>query len=172
MNRLTEHFTLEDLTHSDTAVRLGIDNTPPPDIVPHLVVNAQGLERIQKVTWRPLIVHSGYRCEELERILSAKDFFAWCMRHSKDPGFAWPEYFARKSHPKGYSSDFICPAFGPPPEIVKVIRGSGIKFDQLIIEGVTANGGGWVHASFDPQLRGEVLTATFVNGTPSYTAVA
>jgi len=172
MTQLTEHFSVEELTASDTAVRLGIDNTPPPDIIPHLVINAHGLERIRNVTWQPLIVHSAYRCEALERVLTAKDFAAWCVRHAKEPEMAWPEYFARKSHPKGYSSDFICPAFGPPPEIVRVIRGSGIKFDQLIIEGVTAAGAGWVHASFDPQLRGEVLTATFTNGTPSYTAVA
>ena len=166
MTQLTEHFSLEELTASNTAVRLGIDNTPPPEIVPHLVVNAQGLERIRNVTWQPLIVHRGYSCEALERILTAKDFAAWCARHAKDPAMAWPEYFARKAHPKGYATDFICPAFGPPPEIVRVIRGSGIKFDQLIEEGA------WVHASFDPQLRGQVLTATFVNGTPTYTAMA
>lgn len=166
MTQLTEHFSLEEMTASDTAVRLGIDNTPPPDIVPHLVINAQGLERIRNVTWLPLIVHSAYRCEALERVLTAKDFAAWCARHAKDLEMAWPEYFARKSHPKGYSTDFICPAFGTPAEIVRVIRTCGIKFDQLIEEG------NWVHVSFDPQLRGEVLTATFTNGTPSYTAVA
>jgi hypothetical protein len=169
---LSDHFTYEELVASDTAVRLGIDNTPPPDIVPHLVVNAQGLEQIRKVTGHPLIVHSGYRCEALERVLSAKDFAAWCARHGKDPAIAWPEYFARKGHPKGYCADSICPAFGTPAEVVQVIRGSGIKFDQLIIEGLTASGGGWVHSSFDPAMRGQVLTATFVNGTPSYMAVA
>jgi len=42
------------------------------------------------------------------------------------------------------------------------VKGSGIAFDQLIEEG------SWVHASFDPRLRGQVLTATFKDGTPSY----
>jgi len=172
MTQLTEHFSYEELTASDTAVRLGIDNTPPPEITPHLVVNAQGLEQIRKVTGHALIVHSGYRCEALEKVLCAKDFLAWCARHDKDPVIAWPEYFARKAHPKGYATDFICPAFGTPAEIVKIVRASGIKFDELIEEGVGPNGGGWCHCSFDPQLRGEVLTAIFTNGTPSYTAVA
>lgn len=161
--RLSEHFSYEELTASDTAVRLGIDNTPPPEIVPHLTVLAHGLEQIRKVTGHALIVHRGYSCEALEKILTAKDFAAWCVRHGKNPATAWPEYFERKAHPRGYAGDFICPAFGTPIEIVGVVKASGIKFDQLIEEGT------WVHASFDPRLRGEILTATFKDGTPTYT---
>jgi zinc D-Ala-D-Ala carboxypeptidase len=142
MLRLTEHFTLEELAHSDIAVRLGIDNTPPADVVPHLVVLANGLEQIRRVTEHALIVHSGYRCEALERVLCAKDFTAWCARHGKDVATAWPEYFARKGHPRGYCGDFTSPGFGSPAEVVQVVRGAGIKVDQLIEEGT------WVHASF------------------------
>ena len=160
---ISEHFTLEELSFSDTAVRLGIDNTPPPEIIAHLEVNAAGLEQIRRVTGHPLSVHSGFRCEALERVLTAKDFASWCARHGKDPATAWPEYFERKAHPKGYATDFTCPAFGTPLEIIRAVKASGIKFDQLIEEGT------WAHASFDPKMRGEILTATFKDGTPSYT---
>ena len=34
--RLTPHFTLAELTASNMATRLGLDNTPPPELPPHL----------------------------------------------------------------------------------------------------------------------------------------
>ena len=161
---LTEHFSLEELCVSDTAVRLGIDNTPSNLIVANLRTTAEGLERVRRVLGHSMRVLSGFRCEELERVLTAKDFMAWGKRHGKlASATTWPEYFERKAHPKGYAGDFICPAFGTPVEIVKVLKGSGIAFDQLIEEG------SWVHASFDPRMRGQVLAATFAkDGTPSY----
>lgn len=162
---LTEHFTLEELTHSHTAVRLGIDNAPAPELVARLRVLASGLEEIRRILGRPVLVNSGYRCEALEKVLCGKDYASWCSRHQRNSESAWPEYFQRKAHPRGYAADFICPRFGTPAEIVKRLRQSGLKFDQLIEEGT------WVHASFDPQLRGELLVARFDrNGTPTYTS--
>ena len=34
MTQLTQHFTLAELTASGTAQRLGLDNTPPPEVLP------------------------------------------------------------------------------------------------------------------------------------------
>lgn len=162
--KLTEHFALEELTHSDMAVRMGIDNTPPQAVVQNLIVLAAGLEQIRSVTGHPLHINSGYRCEELERVLCAKDFAAWCARQGKNFATSWTEYFERKGHPRGFCADFTCRPFGTPLEIIKVVRNCGIRFDQLIEEGT------WCHASFDPRLRGEILTATFdKHGTPTYT---
>ena len=110
MTRLTPNFTLEELTHSDTALRLGIDNTPPPDIIPNLIVLATGLEAIRAVLGVPVNVTSGYRCEALERVLCEKDFQAWCRRHRRNPVTDWPEYFERKGHPKGYCGDWTADA--------------------------------------------------------------
>lgn len=161
--KLTEHFTLEDLTDSDMALRLGIDNTPPANVIANLRDLAIGLESMRLMLGRPMRIHSGYRCEALERVLCAKDFAAWCARHRKDPATAWPEYFERKGHPKGYCADWTCPDYGPPIVIVRYLNSTGIRFDQLIQEGT------WVHASFDPRMRRQILTASFdANGTPSY----
>ncbi len=66
------------------------------------------------------------------------------------------------AHVTGNAADFICPAFGVPLDIVKKIAASGVKFDQLIQEGT------WVHISFDPAMRQEVLTAHFVDGKATY----
>ncbi len=163
--KLTEHFSLEELTLSDTAVRLGIDNEPSAEIRANLEVLAKGLEQIRRALKHPVLIRSGYRCERLERVLCAKDFAAWCGRHGRDAKKAWPEYFDRKAHPRGYAADFVCPAFGAPVEIVRKLNAAKLRFDQLIEEGT------WVHVSFDPRLRGELLTARFAaDGTPSYSA--
>jgi len=141
--RLTEHFALEELTFSSTALRLGIDNTPGPEIVNHLLIAATGMEHVRKLLGGiPIHVDSGYRCLELNSAIHGAS-------HS--------------AHMNGYAVDFICPKFGTPLLIVQAIVSSDIKFDQCIQEGR------WVHISFDPKLRREVLTATFTKDGPIYT---
>lgn len=165
---LSPHFTLEELSLSDTATRLGIDNAPPADIVVNLKLLASGLELVRSTLGGPLHINSGYRCEALERVLCEKDFVGWCGRHGKDrraPG-SWSEYFARKGHPRGFCADFVCRSFGTPAKIVDKIRKTTIKFDQLIMEGT------WVHVSFAPEMRMMAMTATFTNGTPTFTNLA
>ncbi len=49
--------------------------------------------------------------------------------------------------------DFTCVGFGTPYEICKALMASGIQFDQLIHEKRV-----WVHISFDPKARQQVLT--------------
>lgn len=132
---LTEHFTLEELTASDTAARLGIDNTPGPVERANLVVLANKLEVVRLILGAPLIISSGYRCLALNRKLRSDDTSA---------------------HVQGLGADFTCPGFGTPLEIALRLasRRDEIGFDQLIHEF-----GRWVHVGFrlkDP--RGELLT--------------
>jgi len=165
--KLTEHFTFEELVHSETAVRNGINNNPPVEITERLrTITAPGMEQVRSALGgKPIHVSSGYRCEPLERIVARRDFEAWCARAGcRRDESAWCQYFARKGHPRGYCIDFICPAFGSPRDIVRIIAASGIRFDQCIEEGT------WVHISFDPALRQKILTARFdANGRPTYT---
>ena len=61
-----KYFTFDELIHSDTADRLGIDNTPTCDAInnlDNLVTNV--LDRLRSGWGRPIIVTSGYRCKEL-----------------------------------------------------------------------------------------------------------
>ena len=157
------HFTLTELCQSDTAVRMGIDNMPPPDVVLNLNYLMDGLEVVRNILGdKPIRVSSGYRSEALERVLCGKDFKAWCIRHGKTID-EWSEYFKNKAHPKGYACDFTCPEFGTPAQIVEKLRKMPMRYDQLICEGT------WVHISFDPALRGQTLVATFnKDGIPSY----
>ncbi len=45
-----------------------------------------------------------------------------------------------------------CFGFGAPIDVCRAIAGSGVPFDQMIEEGT------WVHLSFDPKLRRQILT--------------
>ncbi len=132
--QLTEHFSLEELTFSSTAQRLGIDNTPDAGTVTRLTVLANGLEIVRSLLKAPMHIDSGYRCQELNKAVGG---------------------VANSAHLEGYAADFICPAFGTPTEIAKAIVGSGMLFDQCIQEGT------WVHISFDPCARRQAMTATF-----------
>jgi zinc D-Ala-D-Ala carboxypeptidase len=163
MTQLTAHFTLEELTRSNTGERLGIDNTPDLNTVAHLTVTAMGLEKVRALLGAPLNIDSGYRCEALEKALTEKDFANWCDRHGLPRGDAsWPQYFATKAHPQGYAADFLCPGYGSPLMVARTIAGSDIAFDQVIQEGT------WVHVSFDPRMRHQALTASFGPGGATY----
>jgi hypothetical protein len=164
---LSPHFSLEELTFSDTAVRLGIDNRPPPEVIERLKIAAAGMEQIRtELGALPIKINSGYRCEKLERVLTQADFKRWCAAHAHpvDSPESWTQYFNTKAHPKGYAVDWTCAQRGEPVAIVRFLAAKSFRCDQIIQEGT------WIHTSFDPQCRMEVLTASFdASGTPTYT---
>lgn len=131
---ISRYFTLEELTFSDSAVRFQIDNTPTPDIVAALTDTAQRLDAVRELLAHPIQVNSGYRSAKLNAALHGAP---------------------NSAHTTGHAVDFVCRGFGPPLQICQAIIASGIKFDQLIQEGT------WVHMSFDPAMRQQVLTAIF-----------
>jgi hypothetical protein len=137
MIRLTDHFSLEELTASQTAARLGIDNAPDATIAAELRRLAVKLERVRERLGAPILVSSGYRSPALNAAV---------------PGSA-----PGSAHTFGRAADFTCPGFGTPLDICKVLRAEGgIPFDQLIHEF-----GAWVHfgiALFGQLPRRQVLT--------------
>lgn len=162
--QLSEHFALEEGVDSPTAIRLGIDNHPDYETIARMRTAAGLMEQVRAILGHPIRVNSWFRCEALEKVITHNDYVRWCGVHGHAVDEAsWALYFARKGHPKGYAVDFVCPEFGNPLEIVLALQRTDIKFDQLIQEGT------WVHISADPQQRMEVMTATFINGTPMYT---
>ena len=66
--KLTEHFTLEELTHSEVAERQGIDNTPNEDILINMKLVAERcFEPIRSWYNQPIKVNSFYRCDALNK---------------------------------------------------------------------------------------------------------
>jgi zinc D-Ala-D-Ala carboxypeptidase len=139
--KLTAHFSLDELTFSSTAQRMGIDNTPDLETVARLTKLAMGLEQIRALLGAPLHIDSGYRCPALNKAVGG---------------------VANSAHLDGYAADFVCPDYGSPLQIARAVAGSGITFDQCIQEGT------WVHVSFDPRARRQALTATFGPGGVTY----
>lgn len=174
---LTEHFSLGELCESDTATRLGIDNTPPADVINNLRRLAEDVleplrASLREAAGKPvaIFINSGYRCEALERVLCRKDFTAWCVRHSVMADEAgWATYFKRKGHPQGNCADLRAPAFGTPLEIARHVASRPHlmdNIDQIIMEGT------WVHIATADEPRHQVMTATFDKaGVPSYQMV-
>jgi len=117
--QLSENFTLGEFLRSETAARLGIDNTPSDEIINALRRNAANMEGVRNVLGVPIHVSSGYRCLELNRALKSKDTSA---------------------HVHGRATDFEAPGFGSPRAVCRQIEASPIPFDQLIHEF-----GRWVH---------------------------
>lgn len=128
--QLSAHFSLEELTA--TSVRAA-DNTPSQAVVDALTDTAERMEAVRALLGHSIIVNSGYRSVEVNRIVGG---------------------VANSAHTTGHAVDFICPAFGTPMEVAQAIHASNIEFDQLIKEY------GWVHLSFDPQMRNDTLTKT------------
>lgn len=141
MTKLTEHFTLEELTFSQTATRKGINNEPSEKVKANLEVLAKGLERVRAVILSPIHISSGYRSPALNKLIGGS---------------------SKSAHMDGYAADFTSPAFGNPEAIVRTLKRHGLKCDQCIMEGT------WVHISFAPAMRNQYLTATFHNGVATY----
>lgn len=62
------HFTLQEFKKSETANKLGIDNSIPLSIIPNIemLIN-QVLDPIREYIDEPVYVNSGYRCPLLNR---------------------------------------------------------------------------------------------------------
>ena len=121
---LSPHFTLEELTHSNTAARLNIDNTPTVEVIDNLTFLAKELENVRTLLSHPMLISSGFRCYALNDFLGSK---------------------RTSSHTKGLAVDFISPSYGNPRSIVSAIVKSDINYDQVILEYDR-----WVHLSFHP----------------------
>lgn len=64
----SDFFTLQELTKSSTATRLKIDNTPNAEIIRNLQYGVQMvLDPLRRIHQQPIIITSGYRCEQLNK---------------------------------------------------------------------------------------------------------
>ena len=117
---LTPNFTLEELTHSEIAERLGLDNTPDETVKANLVRLARMLEDVRRALGRPIMVNSAYRSIKVNEAVGSKPTSQHCI---------------------GCAADIKVPGLTP-DNIVKEILKTNIEFDQLIREFDS-----WVHIS-------------------------
>lgn len=134
---LSPHFSLEEATHSNTAQRRYINNTPPPSVINTMKVTANKMEKVREILhdW-PIIINSWYRCPELNRAIGSK---------------------STSQHLSGEAIDFVCPIQGTPAQVAKILAANKheLEIDQLILEH------SWIHISFailTGKPRGQVLS--------------
>lgn len=144
---LSAHFTIEELTHSQTADRLGLDNTPPDELMANLRRLATGLELVRQLVGVPVVISSGYRSPLVNKAVGG---------------------VSNSQHTTGQAADITAPGFGSVDKLVRAIINSPIPFDQCIKEFVRPDGtGGWCHISFSDLNRRQALVIDH-EGTRAY----
>lgn len=137
MMQLTPHFTLAELTVTET----GLDNTPDETQIQLLLTLAEFLEKVRVVlSNHPITVNSAFRSAEVNAAVGG---------------------VADSAHALCFAADITCEGYGTVYEValaISLAQSAGkLEFDQLIYEQT------WVHVSRDPQLRKERLTLASVD---------
>jgi hypothetical protein len=123
MTPLTAHFSLEEVTHSEVAARLGIPNEPDAETIANLrALCVDVLEPLRNTLGRPLFVSSGYRSPTLNRSVNGS---------------------SKSDHMLGLAADIVAPPI-PLEHIVEAVRQLAPFFPlkQCILEF-----GRWIHVS-------------------------
>lgn len=125
--KLSPHFKLKELIRSDKAIKLGIDNTPPAEVISSLArICVSILEPVQSHFLVPFSVNSGYRCPDLNKALGG----------SKN-----------SQHMLGQAVDFEVPGISNFDLAYWISK--NLFYDQLILENYESGkpNSGWVHVS-------------------------
>lgn len=107
---LSEHFTLEELTHTD---HREFDNTPNASEMANLTRLAAFLEQVKEVLGgKPIMVNSAFRSKQVNDAVGSKD---------------------TSQHRIGCAADIRVPGMTP-DEVVKAVIAAGLGYDQVIRE--------------------------------------
>jgi hypothetical protein len=146
---LTANFSLHELTKSETALRMGLDNTPGPVETEYLKILAERvLQPIRDHFQKGVKVNSGYRSPDSNAAVNGS---------------------RTSDHCKGQAADIEIPGV-PNAELAQWIM-DNLDYTQLILEFYTPGipDSGWVHVSYDPDnLKKQELTAMKVAGKTQY----
>ncbi len=149
MTQLTANFSLHELTKSETALRMGLDNTPGPVETEYLKILAERvLQPIRDHFQKGVKVNSGFRSPDSNAAVNGS---------------------RTSDHCKGQAADIEIPGV-PNAELAQWIM-DNLDYTQLILEFYTPGipDSGWVHVSYNPDnLKKQELTAMKVAGKTQY----
>jgi hypothetical protein len=146
---LSANFSLHEMTKSETALRMGFDNTPDSEATENLrnlCVNV--LQKVRDHYGKGVKVNSAYRSPESNAAVGGSK---------------------TSDHCKGMAADIEIPGV-PNAELAQWIM-DNLEYTQLILEFYTPGipDSGWVHVSYDPNnLKKQELTAMKVAGKTQY----
>lgn len=118
--KLSENFTVEEMTVSDIGARKGLDNTPNATELANLMRTAALLEQVRKLVNKPITVNSAFRSKAINDAVGSKD---------------------TSQHRIGCAADIKVSGMSP-KQVVQACIDANIPFDQIIEEF-----GSWTHIS-------------------------
>ena len=146
---LTPNFSLHELTKSETALRLDLDNTPDEQATENLrLLCEKVLQPVRDHYGKGVKVNSAYRSPESNAAVGGSK---------------------TSDHCKGMAADIEIPGVAN-ADLAQWIM-DNLEYTQLILEFYTPGipDSGWVHVSYDPaNLKKQELTATKVAGKTTY----
>ena len=149
---LSKSFTLNELTKSQEATRLGIENIPNEEHIENLKILCEKiLQPLRDYYGMPVSVSSGYRSVALCEAIGSS---------------------AKSQHTKGQAADFEI--FGVHNKDLSDWIVNNLDYDQCILEFWSPNdpNSGWVHCSYnDSGNRKQYLNAQKLNGRVVYTVM-
>jgi len=147
---ISKHITYKEATHSDTAAKKGIDNTPGASEIIAMKRLAENIfEPMREHFGKPIRVNSFFRSKALNKVVGGSE---------------------TSQHVKGEAID-ISGIGVSNKELFNYIK-NNLDFDQLIWEFGNDSEPQWVHVSYKlGNNRKNVLKATKVNGKTKYIAL-
>lgn len=143
--KLSNNFSLAEFERSQTAARMGLDNSAPEWAVGNLQRLCQTILQPLRDEAGPIYLSSGYRGEQLNQCIGGSPTSQHCYGQAAD------------IHAAGLSPHDLC----------RTIIRLALPFDQLILEFHE-----WVHVSVpapNHSARGNILTAQKQDGRTVYT---
>lgn len=125
-DRLSEHFMLREFIISPTAIRHGIDNTPPPEAVERMRQLCLGALEPLRRRFGALRITSGYRSAELNAMVGGAP---------------------TSQHLRGEAADVSVPCLEVAEKMFEYAR-RNVDFDQLLLECRRKTGARWLHISY------------------------
>jgi len=147
---VSKNISYKEATHSTTAKRLGIDNTPDAEQFSNMIYVAENVfQPVREHFNTPIYISSFFRSEGLNTAIRGS---------------------VNSTHMKGEAMDLDADVYGgvTNAEIFNYIK-DNLEFDQLIWEFGTDDEPSWVHVSLSKRTnRNQVLKAIKVNGKTKY----
>lgn len=150
MEGISTHISYKEGTRSNTASRLGIDNTPSDYEFTNMTNIAINIfEPLRMWVGGPIRINSFYRCEDLNRAIGGSSRSQHCQGRAMD----LDDVHGHKTN----------------AEMFKYIK-ENLNFDQLIWEFGDDENPDWIHVSYvsDDQNRKRILKAYKYNGKTKY----
>ncbi|MFA9204562.1 MAG: D-Ala-D-Ala carboxypeptidase family metallohydrolase [Flavobacteriales bacterium] len=148
--RLSPHFTLAEMTVSQTAARTSTPNIPSDPMVNNLRrLCVELLEPVREIVGSPISISSGFRSPQINALVGGS---------------------ISSAHTQGFAADIHAHSYGSARKLATLLATElpkrGIKFDQIILEFDR-----WVHIGLfttGQRQRGQILTAKKIGSKTHY----